>query len=67
MKQLQEPRPRPSSVVALRADDELLVERAVERVVARLDGGSMNEAMTEVVTALAKRVIQEEIERIRRP
>lgn len=66
MKQLQEPRPR-SSVVALRADDQLLVERAVERVVAQLDSANLNDTMTEVVTTLAKRVIQEEIERIRRP
>ncbi len=66
MKQLREPRPRPS-VVALRADDELLVERAVERVLEQLDTTALREALTDVVTALAKRVIQEEIERIRRP
>ena len=66
MKQLQEPKGRPS-VVALRADDELLVERAVERVLAQLDSTVLREAMTDVVTNLTKKVIQEEIERIRRP
>ncbi len=66
MRQLSEPKPR-SSVVALRADDELLVERAVERVLARIDPAAVREAMEEVITNLAKRVIQEEIERIRRP
>lgn len=66
MKQLQEPKPRPS-VVALRADDELLVERAVERVLAQLNTDAMREAMTDVVTNLTKKVIAEEIERIRRP
>lgn len=66
MKQLREPRPRPS-VVALRADDELLVERAVERVLAQLDSAVLREALTDVVTSLAKKVIQDEIERIRRP
>lgn len=66
MKQLQEPKQRPS-VVALRADDELLVERAVERVLAQLDTAALREAMTDVVTNLTKKVIAEEIERIRRP
>ncbi len=66
MRQLSEPKPR-SSVVALRADDELLVERAVERVLARVDPAAVREAMEEVITSLAKRVIQEEIERVRRP
>jgi len=66
MKQLQEPKARPS-VVALRADDELLVERAVERVLAQIDVAALREGMTDVVTNLAKKVIAEEIERIRRP
>ncbi|MGE0392263.1 MAG: response regulator [Vicinamibacterales bacterium] len=66
MKQLQEPKQRPS-VVALRADDELLVERAVERVLAQLDTAAVRDAMSEVVTTLTKKVIAEEIERIRRP
>lgn len=66
MKQLQEPKQRPS-VVALRADDELLVERAVERVLAQLDSAALREAMSDVVTNLTKKVIAEEIERIRRP
>ena len=66
MRQINDPKPR-SSVVALRADDELLVERAVERVLTRIDPTAVREAMEEVITNLAKRVIKEEIERIRRP
>jgi glutamyl-tRNA reductase len=66
MKQLQEPKQRPS-VVALRADDELLVERAVERVLAQLDTAALREAMADVVTNLTKKVIAEEVGRIRRP
>ena len=66
MRQINDPKPR-SSVVAMRADDELLVERAVERVLTRIDPTAVREAMEEVITNLAKRVIKEEIERIRRP
>ena len=66
MRQLREPKPR-SAVVALRADDELLVERAVERVLEQIQPTEVREAIEEAVTNLAKRVVQEEIERIRRP
>ena len=66
MRQLRAPKPR-SSVVALRVDDELLVERAVERVLEQIQPTEVREAMEEAVTNLAKRVIKEEIERIRRP
>ena len=67
MRQLSEQRkPRPT-VVALRADDELLVERVVERVLAQIEPTAAREAMEEAVTSMAKRVIQEEIDRIRRP
>ena len=66
MRQLSDPTRR-ASVVALRADDELLVERAVERVLERLDPAAVREAMEDIIANQAKRVIQEEIERIRRP
>ena len=66
MRQLSDPKRR-APVVALRANDELLVERAVERVLERLDPAAVREAMEDVITNQAKRIIQEEIERIRRP
>jgi len=66
MKQLEEPRAR-LSVVALRADDQLLLERAVERVLAQLDNTVLREAMADAVSNLTKKAIQEEIERVRRP
>jgi hypothetical protein len=53
--------------VALRADDVMLVERAVERVIKRLDPAIVREALEEVVVNMVKRVIQEEVEPFRRP
>jgi CheY-like chemotaxis protein len=66
MRQLREPKPR-AFAVALRADDVMLVERAVERVIKRLDPAIVREALEEVVVNMVKRVIQEEVEPFRRP